>query len=295
MSLLAKTNKTLQNLPVTLRNSYNMLRVTGVWGVITKKPLLKPFFFLLSKFGVDLNKKYLKLNVKGYDNPVFFRYGSSDPRVFTQIFLWEEYSCIKNLENPEIIIDCGANAGYASIYFLNKYPNAHVIAIEPDTENFKICEKNLSWYQGRVSLMNSAVWSHQTGLSLYKGADWGDDYEWGIQVKECQEGQEPDIYAIGIDNLLETYGLTSIDILKIDIEGAEAVLFSKNYEKWLKKVKNLVIELHGKDCEKVFFDALSMYDYELTKFGELTSCQNISLKPSDETSTFRHRTDLTFS
>lgn len=288
MSLLTKINKTLKNLPGTLRNSYNMFRITGFWGVVTKKPLLKPFFHLLSKFGINLNKKYLKLNVKGYDNPVFFRYGSSDPRVFTQIFLWEEYSCVGNLEEPKIIIDCGANVGYASVYFLNKYPNAHVIAIEPDRENFKLCEKNLSGYPGRVSLIKSAIWSHQTGLSIYKKDDWGDAYEWGIQVKECQEGREPDIYAIGIDDLLENYGLTSIDLLKIDIEGAEAIVFSKNHEKWLDKVKNIVIELHGKECEKVFFNALSMYDYELSKFGELTSCQNLSIKAPDKIPTIRN-------
>jgi FkbM family methyltransferase len=283
MNFFAKLNR-LQYLPLTLKNLYKMLRITGFWGVITKKPLLKPLFFVLEKLGLKLNKKHVKLHIKGYINPVFFRYGSSDPDVFTQIFLFEEYSCIKDLKEPKVIIDCGANVGYSSIYFLNKYPNASVIAIEPDPENFKVCEKNLSYYDERVSLINSAIWSQKTGLIISKAENWGNAYEWAMQVKECKEGQEPDIYAISIDDLLEDYGLSSIDLLKVDIEGSEAEIFAKNYENWLNKVKNIVIELHSEECEKEFFKALSMYDYELSRFGELTICKKISLKASSETS-----------
>lgn len=169
---------------------YQMFRLTGFWGVMTYKPVFKPFFSIASKIGVNLKNRCLKLNLKDYRNPVWFRYGSSNSTVFCRIFLQHEYSCVDDLEEPKLIIDCGANIGYSSIYFLNKYTNAHVIAVEPDSENFKVCEKNLFPYRGRVSLIRSAIWSHRTGLSVCR--EEGDGHEWGVQVKECRSGQ-PDI------------------------------------------------------------------------------------------------------
>ena len=69
-----------------------------------------------------------------------------------------------------------------------------------------------------------------------------------------------------------------VDILKIDIEGSELDLFSKNYESWLGKVKNIAIEIHDKESEKAFFNALSDFDYQLEFSGELTVCKQISRK-----------------
>lgn len=59
----------------------------------------------------------------------------------------------------------------------------------------------------------------------------------------------------------------------MDIERAESVVFSGNTEKWLNKVKNIVIELHDKECEEIFFKALSNYEYKYSKSGELTVCK----------------------
>jgi FkbM family methyltransferase len=261
-----------------------MLRLTGIRGVLTLRPLPKFLLFILSKINIILNKEYVKLKLKGYHFPLFYRYNTSDQGIFYQIFLLEEYSCLNDLPEPKLIIDAGANVGFSSIYFLNKYPNAHVIAVEPDDENFKLCEKNLSFYSERVSLIKSGIWSHQTGLIVFNDKN----NESAIQVKECQSGEEADIYAIDIDNLLNNSAFTSIDLLKMDIEGSEAVVFSEKDAKWLTKVRNIVIELHGKECEQQFFEALSTYDYDLSKYGELTVCKRLSPKITNLNSTVCH-------
>lgn len=257
-----------------------MLCLTGIKGILTLKSLPKPLLFILSKNNIPLNKQHIKLKIKGYRHPLFYRYNTSDQGIFYQIFLLEEYSCLNDLPEPKLIIDAGANVGFSSIYFLNKYPNAHIIAVEPDDENFKLCEKNLSFYSDRVSLIKSGIWSHQTGLTVC-----GDkNNESAIQVKECQLGEKADIDAIDIDNLLNNSGFTSIDLLKMDIEGSESVVFFNKDAKWLTKVTNIVIELHGKECEQQFFNALSTYNYDLSQYGELTVCKRLSPKIANLTS-----------
>ncbi len=66
-----------------------------------------------------------------------------------------------------------------------------------------------------------------------------------------------------------------VDLLKIDIEGAEVELFRDGSTAWLAQVRNIVIELHGGECELAFFRALAPYRYELSRSGELTFCRNI--------------------
>lgn len=253
---------------------YQLFQKAGIWGVITYKAVPKPLSFVLQRLGFEMKNRYLNLPIKGYKNSVFFRYGSSDSPVLYQSLVRQEYSCIEALDEPKLIIDCGANVGYSSIYFLNRYPQAHVIAVEPDDENFKVCTKNLLPYSERVTLLRSAVWSHKAGLTISKGEN-RESLEWAAQVHEGREGEEPDIYAIDIYTLLEESGFESIDILKMDVERAELAIFSRNYETWLDKVKNIVIELHDEECEKVFFKALSNYQYSLSRAGELTVCKNI--------------------
>lgn len=256
---------------------HKMISQMGFWAVITYYVRKKFFDLLENKFEFTAKNKYIPLYVKGFKHPIWARYGTSDSQAFHQIFIRQEYSSLSDLKSPSLIVDCGTNVGYSAIYFLNKYPNAYLTAVEPDVNNFKVCEKNLLAYSGRVSLLNSAIWSNKAGLIICKG-QYRDGLEWSTQVREIQGNEEPDIYAIDISSLLEKSGFESIDILKIDIERAEIEIFSRNYENWLNKVKNIIIELHDEECEKIFFEALSMYKYDLSRDGDLTVCKNISFK-----------------
>ncbi len=257
---------------------YLWLFKAGFWRIIIYRRyrrLPKPILAILSKLGFNPKNKHIILKAKEYQHPIWARYQSSDVDVFYQIFIDEEYSALDNLSASKLIIDCGANVGYSSIYFLNKYPQAHLIAVEPDAENFKLCQKNLEPYRERVTLINSAIWSYKTGLVVYH---YGQGSEWETQVKECQEHETPDLFATDIGSLLAQSDVQTIDLLKIDVEGAESVIFSQNYQKWLNCVKNIVIELHGQECENIFLQAMSTHEYELSTSGELTVCQRISPK-----------------
>jgi hypothetical protein len=97
--------------------------------------------------------------------PLRCRPNTTDHAVFRQIFVEREYQCLDHIRDARLIIDCGANVGYASAYFLSRFPGSHVIAVEPDPGNFELLKANLAPYGNRCRLVNSAVWSKPAGLT----------------------------------------------------------------------------------------------------------------------------------
>jgi FkbM family methyltransferase len=207
--------------------------------------------------------------------PVVARMGSSsDMDVFRQIFPSDEYACMRRVSSPRLIVDLGANVGYSSAYFLSCFPAADVVAVEPDPDNYKVCCTNLAPYGDRVRVILGAVWSKRSRLVLSRRA-WGDGREWASQVLNGDTSDDASVEAWDIASLLEMIGGEHIDILKVDIERSEIEVFGNNSSSWLSKVRNICIELHGADCEEVFYDALRDFSYDVECSGELTVCLNM--------------------
>lgn len=214
----------------------------------------------------------VKVSVPG--TSVYYRAQTSDRYVLYQIFIDREYRCLDHVKEPGLIIDCGANVGYASAYFLQRYPKAHVIAVEPDSGNFALLRQNVQQYSNRCTLLQSGVWSKSTGLVVERG---GLD-EWAYTVREAREGEKADLQAVDIGSLLARSGHDRISILKVDIEGSESEVFRQ--AAWLEKVDHLVIEIHGPECERVVMQAINGRA-KPTRCEELTVFDLKSAIPSD--------------
>lgn len=236
---------------------------------------LKKVFICFQLFGfhgmILLLKKYLKFgpiitfSSSRFLHPIFIRNNTSDFPIFYQVFLNREYSIQYNFE-PKVILDCGANVGFASVYFKNAYPKAKIIAIEPDTDNYQMLIQNTKEYDG-IECLKGAVWNKDTHL-IIKDPGIG---SWGYMVEESANPTKDSIQVYTIDQLMKQFKLDQIDLLKIDIEGSELQLFESNYDSWLSKTKVIIIELHDKmraGSSKSFFKALSNYDYSLAMSGE---------------------------
>ena len=200
--------------------------------------------------------------------------GSSDLRVLFQIFVIEEYASLRSLDNVATVLDLGANVGYSSAYFLNCFPQARVLAVEPDKQNMESCRANLTPYEDRVTLLHGAVWSDRTTLSFLQKST-RDGAEWGRRTVPPTEGSAGEIEAWDVGSLIEIARVDTVDLLKVDIETAELAVFGETAKKWLPCVRNICIELHGPDCEETFFNALADFDYELEHSDELTICKNM--------------------
>jgi hypothetical protein len=110
-----------------------------------------------------------------------------------------------------------------------------------------------------VEILKKGLYNKKTTLKVEDPYNATNSY----QVRELISREKNSIESITIDEIIAEKKWDYIDILKIDIEGAELNLFSSNYEKWLPKVKILFIETHDrmiKGCSKSVTSALNEFD-----------------------------------
>ncbi|WLD93316.1 FkbM family methyltransferase [Alkalihalobacillus sp. AL-G] len=210
-------------------------------------------------------KGLVSTRIKGVSNPVYLRKDSTDLETLRYVFYNKEYRLEDLTFKPKWIIDGGAYAGYTSVYYANQYPEARTIAVEADPKNFTVLQKNTEPYP-QVELLQSGLWHKDTFLKV-RDVGLG---EWGMMVEESEQSDPDAFKAVTVDSIMETYGIDEIDLLKLNIEGAEKELFTHGYEKWLDKVKILVIELHDRmkpGCSEAFFNAIQPYNFASFKRG----------------------------
>jgi FkbM family methyltransferase len=216
--------------------------------------------------------------VPGIKHSFTLRPHTTDTSVFNHVFIKLEYN-FKPLITPKIIIDGGANIGLSSIYFKNRFPNSKIIAIEPDKENYKIMTKNLSLYDN-IHLKHSGLWNKKTTANVIDKFNNG---EWGMSIEESTLPSNNNITTVTITDIINEFNIDKIDLLKLDIEGAEKYLFKDNFAEWLPKVKIILIELHDwieKGCSKPFFEALNstLNNYSFDIVGENVIIINEDIK-----------------
>jgi FkbM family methyltransferase len=200
--------------------------------------------------------------------PLWCRSHSSDRAVFEQIFVEREYSPLDRLSTVRTIVDCGGYVGYSTAYLLSKFPEANAIVIEPDPANFSLLQRNLAHYSHRVIWLNAALWSHDTQLGFVE-LPFRSGRECTRQVCEIPDGP---IRAISMETIMRLAGFSSVDLLKIDVEGAECEIFSKPTP-WLERVRSIAIELHDDshfgEASPLFINACGS-EFSLMSNGELT-------------------------
>lgn len=205
------------------------------------------------------------LRVPQSRTPLTLRVGTSDLATFEQVFLERDYQFDLGF-TPEFIIDAGANAGYAAVYFANRYPNAKIIAVEPEASNFALLEKNVATLPN-VTPLRAALWNRRTNLRIKNPTG----EKWAFRVTEVDESSPDCIPAVTVDELVAMAGHRRVDLLKIDIEGGERDVFQMNYERWLGSARAIVIELHDSTlpgCSTAFYKATSKYPFAQTHRGE---------------------------
>jgi len=208
-----------------------------------------------------------------YKNRYFFknliiRKNTSDILMFRQVFMRKDYllpELPKDSSAPLKIIDCGANVGYASIWFTQNYPNASIIAIEPEDNNYQVLSDNIKPYP-EITALKNGIWIKK---SFLKVVDKGFG-ESGFMIEEVTSKNESDVDGISIPDIMKSQKWDTVDIIKMDIEGTEKTILSHDIS-WMKKCKLLIIELHEEmmpGVTKVFNAAFPEDMYNITFRGE---------------------------
>jgi len=181
-----------------------------------------------------------QFGVPGIPHPVWIRPRTSDIDVLDQVFVGEAYDLPFTIP-AQLILDVGANVGYASIYFAKRYPNARIVAVEPEPSNFRALAKNTKPYPNVIT-MEAAIWPKAAKLNVNNSGP-----AWTCQVTTEATAGMPSVNGITIDDVLaQCAGRAAVDLLKIDIEGAEKELFSAPCDSWLERTRIIVIELHDR-------------------------------------------------
>ena len=181
------------------------------------------------------------------------------------IFVLREFALPIRVQ-PKLIIDAGAYTGLSTLYYATKYPGAKIIAVEAESSNFGVLERHTSRLS-KVTRVHAGLW-HRKGF--LKIVDRGTG-KWGFGVEEVANGEKFDIEATDIATLLKDSGLEKIDILKLDVEGAEKFIFSHNSKPWIEKTDIMVIELHDRiipDCTAALYSAIEKDDWHEYIDGE---------------------------
>jgi len=216
------------------------------------------------RYGITNQLKLKELNSCIYMTP-----NSLDNASFKEIFFDQEYliEYPKWMYSKQLnIIDAGANIGFASVFFANKFKNANIISIEPDEENFKWLKKNTTDYKG-VRPLNGAIWFENENVQIFDES-WGSR---GYMVdKETRKG-EKSIKGYTVDTIMKMFKLEHIDIFKIDIEGSEKDIFQYNFENWIPKTRIIIIELHDRmkeGCSEIVFKTMKKFEFDHYNHGE---------------------------
>ncbi len=231
---------------------------------------ITPPFFQDQKIYDRATKTLIAINIRNH----------VDWFTLKQIFLDENYnlrrlkrineirniyeSILANSQTP-LILDVGANIGLSAKYFNIIFPNAKIIAVEPELENILQAKKNIS--NTNINLLSGAI-SCSNGAGRLTNNDAPNN---AFRVIKDPAGNIP-FYSIDtiIDDQKQQGHVPFI--IKIDIEGHESFLFEKNTN-WVENFPLLIIELHDwmlpkKANSRNFLSVISKYDRDFVHHGE---------------------------
>jgi FkbM family methyltransferase len=209
---------------------------------------------------------------------VHLRSGESDVEVVRQVFRRHEYDVgiapavqarierrycdIVEASRIPVIVDAGANIGIATLWFKQRFPAAHVVALEPEPGNLAILHKNVGDIAG-VTVLDNPIGS-TSGFAVVRNGELG----WAAKTQRAEQG-------IPVVTMAEAFGKVANGtpfIAKIDIEGFESDLFAANVD-WLQDVFAVYIEPHdwmlpGAATSRNFQRVMGNANFEIFVNGE---------------------------
>lgn len=160
-----------------------------------------------------------------------------------ELFSQHQYYFESDLDQP-MILDIGAHIGLATLYFKQLFPNAHIVAVEPNPNNFALLEKNVYENQlENVTLLQQAISDTQEGGDFFIDETSNHWQSTGSFHKGSWAGVQESTRILVETTLLSSLITQPIDFLKLDIEGWEQVALTEAQGK-LRQVKELQFEFH---------------------------------------------------
>lgn len=213
------------------------------------QPSLGPLFEM-RKIGRLLKWRLMSLRT-GFGK-IYVRPMDTDATTFRDVFVKRPYdlssfpqgqrvlaayrSLLAAGERP-VIVDAGANVGAATRWFSLAWPDASIVAIEPDPAAANVCRKNAS-HLPNVRVVEAAVGSSSGQVQLIRSH--------GSQATRTERSGTAGVPIITISEAVELAGgRARLFIAKIDIEGFERDLFAANID-WVANAPVVFVESHDR-------------------------------------------------
>lgn len=186
------------------------------------------------KLGAEVTNKERSIRLRS-GKTIHYRLNKGDLWSMREVLLDECYRFPGEIR-PSVVLDLGGNIGLTSLWFDTWFKPKNLVLVEPFPENVRLARKNLSQCDGVVVLVEAAVGSRDGFAEFSASVDSNrGSVSFGVNGKTR---------VLSIPTLIdETKIGPRIDLLKVDIEGGEAELFSGNLE-WLDGVQNIIVEFH---------------------------------------------------
>ncbi|MFH1832353.1 MAG: FkbM family methyltransferase [bacterium] len=185
------------------------------------------------KNGTIYSENILGLNISFTDYVMLFC-------LVNEIFIHKIYAFESQNKEP-FIIDAGSNIGISILFFKKMYPDAKIIGFEPSKTNFELLGKNIKNNNiTQVQVFKKALAYKENGeIKLYNpGSTSG-------TVCQSQNGKTENYEIVPITRL-SNYINQDVDLLKIDIEGAEYDVFQDLFDQdKLKFINKIIMEYHA--------------------------------------------------
>jgi len=191
---------------------------------------------------------------------IILRGGYTDISVLKATFIDRYHRSPFNLGLAPVIVDLGSNIGLTLLDYHYEYPDARLIGVELDAANFRLLQFNTSSLKN-CDIINAGIWKSDGEIS-YSGPD---SQSFSIAEKPSEGGNKNK--AITIDSLFSRYGISKVDFLKMDIEGAEEqIILESDCSNWISRVKIISIEVH-KTAKYENRDMMNLIRSRLEKSG----------------------------
>ena len=198
--------------------------------------------------------------VPGAQHQVAIRPDTEDADVFRSVFLRHECRVPGTMARPpRVIVDGGAYVGYSTVYYALAWPEARVIAVEPEPRNLAQLHTNTKALPN-VTVIHGAIWHRHERLHIENP----DAASYSFRMSPAS-GESEGVQAFTVPDLMALAGTDVIDILKLDIEGAEREVF-EHAESWIRQAGILCVEVHDRykpGCTAAFLNAVKTGSFRL--------------------------------
>jgi FkbM family methyltransferase len=168
----------------------------------------------------------ISIKVRGLSGTLEVAPTDSDLFVLSQIFGWREYATdnatAQQLHHVSsrwkangispLIIDGGANVGYSALFFAELFPEATIVALEPDPKTFGRLCRNCQGHP-KIKPLQAALWRDTNGVKLQTGEHGSWSHHLG------RDGLE--VPSTTLRAVMAAHSISRLLILKLDIEGSE--------------------------------------------------------------------------